>query len=215
MADNKTGWIQPVTKWVSFENRIKAAPSVFSFVAVPTNINVFSYPKIKTHSFRTGFWAPQTEPSTYLILIRWIRAWARSKKSTLSWLGLTAQTPAWANTSAQSGLEAKRMISLFATAMAGLNASAGPKKTSSNETWKQFFLTINPAMAFFHSLKMKSKRITKSRLEKIRLHLHRAARFAFCLVLVPDGSLEGGYFTMCHLNSARKEGYERQIFNKA
>jgi len=43
-ADNKTGWVEPITKRVSFENRIKAAPSVFSFVKPPPN-TVFAYPK--------------------------------------------------------------------------------------------------------------------------------------------------------------------------
>lgn len=44
-SHNHTGWIEPVTKLVHFENRIKAAPSIYSFVKVPTNIPVFSYPK--------------------------------------------------------------------------------------------------------------------------------------------------------------------------
>jgi hypothetical protein len=43
-SDNKTGWVEPITKSVSFENRIKAAPSVFSFVKPPPN-TVFEYPK--------------------------------------------------------------------------------------------------------------------------------------------------------------------------
>src|ERR1051326_3493002 len=45
VADNKTGWVEPVTTTKSFENRIKAAPTVFSYVKVPTNINVFSWPE--------------------------------------------------------------------------------------------------------------------------------------------------------------------------
>lgn len=44
IANNKTGWIQPVTKSVNFENRIKAAPSVFSFIPVGPDIPVFNYP---------------------------------------------------------------------------------------------------------------------------------------------------------------------------
>lgn len=39
------GWIEPVTKKIAFENRIKASPSVFSFVTVSTNVPVFEYPK--------------------------------------------------------------------------------------------------------------------------------------------------------------------------
>lgn len=41
---NRTGVIEPVTKKVKFENRIKAAPTVFSFITVPTNVSVFSWP---------------------------------------------------------------------------------------------------------------------------------------------------------------------------
>lgn len=44
VASNTTGWVEPVTKLVSFENRIKAAPSVFSFVKPPPN-TVFPYPE--------------------------------------------------------------------------------------------------------------------------------------------------------------------------
>lgn len=45
VAVNITGWVQPVTIWRSWENRIKAAPSVFSFPPVPATIPVFDYPK--------------------------------------------------------------------------------------------------------------------------------------------------------------------------
>lgn len=41
---NKTQYVFPVTKTKNFENRVKAAPSVFSFVTVPTNINVYPWP---------------------------------------------------------------------------------------------------------------------------------------------------------------------------
>lgn len=44
VSDNKTGYIVPVTKSVSFSNRLKAAPSVFSFVQPPQNVQVFDYP---------------------------------------------------------------------------------------------------------------------------------------------------------------------------
>lgn len=40
-----SGFIYPITDLRHFENRIKAAPSTFSFIKVPTNISVFSYPK--------------------------------------------------------------------------------------------------------------------------------------------------------------------------
>ena len=43
-AYNKTGYVYPVTTTKSFENRIKAAPTVFSFSKVPTNIVVFPWP---------------------------------------------------------------------------------------------------------------------------------------------------------------------------
>ena len=42
---SKTHWIEPVTKKVSWENKVKAAPSVFSFIKVPTNVPVFSWPE--------------------------------------------------------------------------------------------------------------------------------------------------------------------------
>jgi hypothetical protein len=43
-APNKTGYLYPVTTTRHFENRIKAAPTVFSFVKVPTNVPVFNWP---------------------------------------------------------------------------------------------------------------------------------------------------------------------------
>ena len=44
VAQNRTGWVEPVTKRVSFENRVKAAPSVFSFVKPPVG-SVYVYPE--------------------------------------------------------------------------------------------------------------------------------------------------------------------------
>jgi len=44
VSHNRTGYLYPVTALRTFENRIKAAPSVFSFVKVPTNVAVFAYP---------------------------------------------------------------------------------------------------------------------------------------------------------------------------
>lgn len=44
VADNKTGWIQPITDRRHFENRIKAAPSVFSFPPIPATIKPYAYP---------------------------------------------------------------------------------------------------------------------------------------------------------------------------
>jgi hypothetical protein len=41
---NKTGYVYPITTIRRFENRIKAAPTVFSFSKVPTNIAVFPWP---------------------------------------------------------------------------------------------------------------------------------------------------------------------------
>jgi hypothetical protein len=41
---NTTGWIEPVTKLVAFENKIKASPSLFSFAKVPETIKVYPYP---------------------------------------------------------------------------------------------------------------------------------------------------------------------------
>lgn len=42
--DNVRGYVEPVTTTKSFENRIKAAPTVFSFTKVPTNITVYPWP---------------------------------------------------------------------------------------------------------------------------------------------------------------------------
>ena len=47
VSHNKTQWIEPITTIKSWENRVKAAPSVFSFISVPTNIPVFNYPENK------------------------------------------------------------------------------------------------------------------------------------------------------------------------
>lgn len=41
---NKTQWIEPITEIHNWVNKIKAAPSVFSFAMVPTNIPVFKWP---------------------------------------------------------------------------------------------------------------------------------------------------------------------------
>lgn len=41
---NKTGIIKPVTTQKNFENRIKAAPTVFSFATVPDGTKVYEYP---------------------------------------------------------------------------------------------------------------------------------------------------------------------------
>jgi len=41
----KTDYIFPVVETYTFENRIKAAPSVFSFVKVPESVKVFTYPR--------------------------------------------------------------------------------------------------------------------------------------------------------------------------
>lgn len=41
---NKTGYVFPVTTKRTFENRVKASPSLFRFPEVPENIPVFCYP---------------------------------------------------------------------------------------------------------------------------------------------------------------------------
>ena len=40
-----SGYVYPVTRLMHFENRIKAAPTVFSFMKVPSNIPVFNWPE--------------------------------------------------------------------------------------------------------------------------------------------------------------------------
>jgi len=42
---NRTGYVYPVTTIKHFENKIKASPTVFSFVAVPTNAPVYLWPE--------------------------------------------------------------------------------------------------------------------------------------------------------------------------
>jgi len=42
---NRTGFVYPTTRLHSFENRIKAAPSLFSFSKVPTNVVVQPWPE--------------------------------------------------------------------------------------------------------------------------------------------------------------------------
>lgn len=44
-SSNTTGFIEPIAETVNFENKIKAAPSIYSFVKVPPNIPVFEWPK--------------------------------------------------------------------------------------------------------------------------------------------------------------------------
>lgn len=45
ISENKSGFIEPVVEIKSFENKVKAAPSVFSFVKVPESIPVFNWPR--------------------------------------------------------------------------------------------------------------------------------------------------------------------------
>lgn len=41
---NRNNWIEPVTTIKTFENRIKAAPTTFSFAKVPPNVKVYEWP---------------------------------------------------------------------------------------------------------------------------------------------------------------------------
>ena len=41
---NITKWIEPITKLMHFENRVKATPNLFAFSKVPTNIPVYEWP---------------------------------------------------------------------------------------------------------------------------------------------------------------------------
>jgi hypothetical protein len=45
IARNMTNYIYPTTTWKYFENKIKAAPSIYSYAKVPENIKVFNYPQ--------------------------------------------------------------------------------------------------------------------------------------------------------------------------
>jgi len=42
---NGSGYIYPTVAWKSFENKIKAAPSLFSYAKVPEGTKIFSYPE--------------------------------------------------------------------------------------------------------------------------------------------------------------------------
>ena len=42
---NKNKWVEPVTTWRMWHNRVKASPSVFEFPPVPKEVKVFNYPK--------------------------------------------------------------------------------------------------------------------------------------------------------------------------
>lgn len=44
VTSNRTGYVQPVTKLVRFENKVRATPTTFSYPPVPANIKVFPYP---------------------------------------------------------------------------------------------------------------------------------------------------------------------------
>jgi hypothetical protein len=45
ISNNKTGWIEPVSATHKWENKVKACPSIFSYVKVSTNIAVFPWPQ--------------------------------------------------------------------------------------------------------------------------------------------------------------------------
>jgi len=47
VTDNETGIFVPMNTWVSFENRIKAGPSLYDFATVPEGVPVLPYPKNK------------------------------------------------------------------------------------------------------------------------------------------------------------------------
>jgi hypothetical protein len=87
---NKSGFIYPTTDPRSFENRIKAAPSVFSYTKVSTNIPVFKYPENK--NWRTSDRLLGTAANKFSIL-EWDRLNARlgaSKKVNLIAVGFDA-----------------------------------------------------------------------------------------------------------------------------
>ena len=45
ITKNTTGYIHPVFKLKKFENKVKCAPSIFSYIEVPKDVKVFEYPK--------------------------------------------------------------------------------------------------------------------------------------------------------------------------
>jgi hypothetical protein len=46
---NQNRWVEPVTTTKTFKNRVKAAPSTFSFCKVPTNAPIFKWPENPNH----------------------------------------------------------------------------------------------------------------------------------------------------------------------
>lgn len=48
VAPNRTGYIYPITTWKMWENRVKAAPSLFSYTEVPPGSHVLEYPTNKS-----------------------------------------------------------------------------------------------------------------------------------------------------------------------
>jgi hypothetical protein len=44
VANNRNNYWYPLTKWMAFENRVKAGPSLYSFPPVPKDVKVFPYP---------------------------------------------------------------------------------------------------------------------------------------------------------------------------
>ena len=45
VADNKTGYVYPVTRRMTFQNRVKASPSLYSYAPVSKDAKVFPYPR--------------------------------------------------------------------------------------------------------------------------------------------------------------------------
>lgn len=46
-TNNQTKYVFPINEWFSFENRVKAAPTLFNFAKPPTNAQIYEYPQNK------------------------------------------------------------------------------------------------------------------------------------------------------------------------
>lgn len=91
MSTPKTGYVYPVTKPVSFENKLKAGPSVFSFVEVPKTIPVFEWPA-NSNPFQSERLLGQAQKD--VSISEWDKLNARlgpTKKANLILIGFGAQ----------------------------------------------------------------------------------------------------------------------------
>jgi len=93
VAFNLKGWIEPVSDTKHFENRIKASPSLFSFVKVPTNISVFTWPETKRLFDTTRLMGNARQRISVLEWDQLNSVLGPTKKVNLILIGFTNNTP--------------------------------------------------------------------------------------------------------------------------